>query len=151
MGLDAQEIIVPGRGVVNLDAERINRAVQQYDERLRFGWNPTNKDWIIYIRMPRNFDSFYYIEGEPVYPVVGFQDRIPDEQEALERLYNADTRRHGMEIYDRMIRHNDKIRADREAEMKDLTAEVAERMEFEMRKGGLTEKYGKSTRPKKRG
>ena len=97
---DKMNIVVPGRGVVNLDAERVNRAVQEYDERLRFGFNEVNGDWVVYIKMPRGFDAAYYIEGEPVYPVLGFQKRIPPVDEALGRIRLSDSWREGSRIYD---------------------------------------------------
>jgi hypothetical protein len=140
---DKMNIVVPGRGVVNLDAERVNRAVQEYDERLRFGFNEVNGDWVVYIKMPRGFDAAYYIEGEPVYPVLGFQKRIPPVDEALGRIRLSDSWREGSRIYDRMVKAQERARAAQEAEAADLTGDVAERIEHEMRKQGHTEKYTK--------
>jgi hypothetical protein len=139
----AGAILVPGRGLVNLDAERVNKAVMEYDERLRFGYNPANDDWIIYIRMPQSFEAYYYIDDEPVYPCIGFGTSIPAPEYALHRLKAADTLRHGERILNEMNRLNEKWRAERDAEAADHTAEVAERIEFEVRKDGQTDKYTK--------
>lgn len=134
MSADPLEIYVPGRGMVNPQAERVNDAVKQEDERLRFGFNPKNKDWIIYILMPRDFDAAYYIEGEPVYPVLGFGDRIPSPDEAVRRLREVDTRR--TDVRKAMNKANDARAHAREKEAQDWDAEMAERIEFELRKKG---------------
>lgn len=138
-----RNILVPGRGVLNLDAEAVNRAVSAHDERLRFGFNETNQDWVIYIKMPRDFNSYYYIEGEPVYPVLGFGSSIPLPDEAVSRLSRADTLAHGMNILERMNKENAKIEASYKDEADALTEEVAERIEHAIRKDGGTDKYGK--------
>jgi hypothetical protein len=140
---DAMNIVVPGRGVVNLDAEKVNRAVQEYDERLRFGFNERNGDWVIYIKMPRSFDAAYYIEGEPVYPVLGFKDKIPQVDEAVGRVRLSDSWREGSRIYDRMIAAQERARAAQEADAADITGDVAERIEHQVRKEGHAEKYTK--------
>lgn len=141
MELPENNIVVPGRGVVNLDAERVNRAVQEEDERLRFGWNEANQDWMVYILMPRNFEAYYHIEGQPVYPVIGFQDKIPTSSEAIERLRKADGRRHGMRILNELNKHNTKLV---DTDTKDAAIEeTAERIEHTLRKAGEIDKFGK--------
>lgn len=138
-----RNIIVPGRGVLNLDAEAVNRRIQEHDERLRFGFNQVNGDWVVYIRMPRNFEAYYYIEGEPVYPVLGFGSTIPTPDEAVTRLREADTMQHGLGILERMRRENAKIEANIREANEALNAEVAERVEFNLRKEGEVDKYAK--------
>ena len=133
----SQVIVVPGRGVVNLDAEKVNRAVMEYDERLRFGFNPSNNDWIIYIKMPREFEAAYYIEGEPVYPCIGFQDRIPHPDEAMARLRMADSMAHGMNLYRRVTDSQAKYRASIEEAADEAIQEAAERMTHQAKKEGI--------------
>jgi hypothetical protein len=133
----SHNIVVPGRGVVNLDAEKVNRAVMEYDERLRFGYNAQNDDWIIYIKMPRGFEAAYYIEGEPVYPCIGFKNRIPHPDEALARLKTADTMRHGMRIYNKVVDSQAKFRAKAEETANEGIEEAAQRMQHQAKKEGL--------------
>ena len=135
--IDDQNILVPGRGLVNLKAERVNRAVMEYDERLRFGFNPVNNDYIIYIKMPRDFEAYYYIEGEPVYPCIGFGDEIPDPGEAVVRLQQADTWRHGATIYNRVMDSQARVRANQADEADAVNQDVAERLTHKLRKEGI--------------
>lgn len=141
--LPGHNIVVPGRGVLNLDAEAVNRKIQEYDERLRFGFNEANQDWCVYIRMPRGFDAYYYISGEPVYPVLGFGGRIPSADEVLSRLHQADTMQHGMRILEVMNKENEKLKKHQDDAAGDLAGEVAERIEHEVRTEGETDKYTK--------
>lgn len=131
-----QNILVPGLGMVNPAALRVNDAVKEYDERLRFGFNETNGDWIIYIVMPRDFDAAYFIDDQPVYPVIGFGTEIPSPEYALKRLYEADTRR--QDVLKRMNDANARLEAERKNDMAEFDADMAERIEFELRKEGLS-------------
>jgi hypothetical protein len=124
--------------MVNPAAMRVNDAVKEYDERLRFGFNQANGDWIVYILMPRDFDAAYYIEGQPVYPVLGVGTEIPHPEDILKRLYRADTLRNGEAILDKMNKDNDYLRKQRANEMAEFDEEMAERIEFELRKEGLS-------------
>lgn len=137
MGAEAN-ILVPGLGMVNPAALRVNEAVKEYDDRLRFGFNEINQDWVIYILMPRDFDAAYFIDGQPVYPVLGFGSEIPHPEDAVRRLYQADTVRNGNAILDRMNEDNDYLRSQKDKEMAEFDEEMAERVEFELRKEGLS-------------
>lgn len=141
-----EQILVPGRGFINLRAEAVSRALEKEDDRLRFGYNPANQDWVVYIRMPRQFDAVYFIDGDPVYPILGFGERIPEPAEAVDRLQRADTRRHGMSILNVMNKQNAQLQAQAARAQDEAMGETADRIEFTARKDGLTEKYTKSTR-----
>lgn len=135
--MQSVEILVPGRGLVNVDADRVNTAVQEYDEHLRFGFNQTNGDWVIYRKLPRDFEfAPYYIEGEPMLPVLGFGREIPSPEFALKRLYETDAWRHGQKIYDNLLRENEKIKAEQEEKFQEELTEAAERMEHALRYTG---------------
>lgn len=138
-----RNIVVPGRGLVNLEAEAVNRAVQEEDSRLRFGWNEVNQDWIVYILMPRGFDAYYRIEDQPVYPVVGFGSTIPDPRDAIERLRAADGRRHGFKILNQLNKDNERVRQLGRDKQAESIGDTADRIEHMTRKDGLTEKYTK--------
>ena len=131
-----QNILVPGQGMVNPAALRVSEAIKEYDERRRFGYNETNGDWIIYIVMPRDFEAAYFIDGQPVYPVIGFGTDVPDPEYALKRLYTADSRRKN--VLKRMNEENARLEAERKNEMAEFDEEMAERIEFELRKEGLS-------------
>lgn len=125
----AQEILVPGRGVINFDALRVDRAVKEYDERLSFGYNPKNEDWVVYIKLPRDFkDAWYQIEGENVMPVLGVGKEIPIPDAVIKRLWETDAWRNGEEIYDNMLKHNAAIKAEQNEQADQLNQEVAERI-----------------------
>lgn len=136
MGSEPTNILVPGQGMVNSAALRVSEALKEYDERLRFGYNETNGDWIAYIVMPRDFEAAYFIDGQPVYPVLGFGTEIPSPELALKRLHEADTRR--QDVLKRMNAENERIAKIRKDEMEEFDAEMAERIEFELRKEGLS-------------
>ena len=123
-------ILVPGRGIVNVDAMRVDTAVREYDERLRFGFNPVNQDWIVYIALPRDYEgAHYHIEGEPVMPVLGFGGRIPAPSEATRKLYETDAWRHGNKLYQKMVEHNEKLKKERAEEYEAEIEEAVERAE----------------------
>lgn len=131
-------IWTPGRGDKYPEAERVNAAAMEYDERLRFGFNEQNGDWVLYIKMPRDFDAFYYIDGEPVFPVLGFGNEIPTPEKAIERLAAADTLRHGTRILDKMNKDNERLQKHRDNEASAFHEEIAERIEFGLRKEGAS-------------
>lgn len=128
-----QGILVPGQGIVNVDAMRVDTAVREYDERLRFGYNPTNQDWIIYIALPRDYEgAHYHIDGTPVMPVLGFGDRIPAPSEATRKLYETDAWRHGNKLYDKMLSDNEEQKRRNAEAMEEEIAEAQERIEHAM-------------------
>jgi hypothetical protein len=130
-------IEVPGRGLVNLQAMRVDEAVRGYDERLRFGFNTQNGDWVIYIQLPRDFEHPpYRIDGEPMLPVLGFGHDIPSVDYALKRLDETDAMKHGSKIYDKMLAHNEAIKKEQEEKWQEQLTEAAERMEHALRKEG---------------
>lgn len=125
-----QGILVPGQGIVNMDALRVDTAVREYDERLRFGYNPVNQDWIVYIALPRDYvGAHYHIDGEPVMPVLGFGGRIPAPSEATRKLYETDAWRHGNKLYEKMLKHNEQVRKQQAEEAEAEIAEAVERAE----------------------
>ncbi len=122
-------ILVPGRGLVNLDALAVDRAVKEYDERLSFGYNPKNEDWVVYIKLPRDFEgAWYQIDGENVMPVLGVGREIPKPEVVTQRLWETDAWRNGEEMYDNMLKHNAAIKAEEEEQASQLNQEVAERI-----------------------
>lgn len=123
-------ILVPGRGIVNVAAMRVDAAVREYDERLRFGYNPTNEDWIVYIALPRDYEgAHYHIDGEPVMPVLGVGREIPPPSVVTRRLYETDAWRHGNKLYDKMLAENERQKKINQEEADAEIAEAVERAE----------------------
>lgn len=97
----------------------LNRALNEYDERLRFGRNERNGDWCVFLIM----------RGEQPVPVLGFQDKIPSVEEMMTRLKAADTKRHGDAILVEMERHNNELRERQRQRVHEAEWELAEVME----------------------
>lgn len=108
-------------------AYKVDRAVKEHDDRLMFGRNEETGDWCIFIRMPGDRAPF---------PVIGFQQNIPEPHEAIRKLNEGDTRKHG----DRMLLEARKADEQRRKELEYVSdqaaAESAEVVEFMMRKHG---------------
>lgn len=97
----------------------LNRALREYDERLRFGRNEVNGDWVV----------FLLLRGEAPIPVLGFQDTIPTVEELMNRVRAADTKRHGDAILTEMEKHNNRLRAEARAKADEAEWQLAEGME----------------------
>jgi hypothetical protein len=46
------KIYIPGRGSVDSDVYKVDRAVNQYNDRLSFEFNEAGQDYCIFMRMP---------------------------------------------------------------------------------------------------
>jgi len=112
---------------MNYPAYKVDRAVHAYDERLMFARNEDTGDWCIFIRMP---------DSKPPLPILGFQDKIPEPDEALFRLRAADTMRHGDQIYKDVVKSQNDYRAGLKYAADEAIADSAERTEHLMRKHG---------------
>jgi len=123
------KLFIPGYGDVNTDAWRVDQAVKEYDSRLMFGRNEENGDWCIFIEMPRPNDP---------YPILGFQDRVPDPVEAIDRLKAADTMRHGDRIYKDVVKSQEQYRAGLKNNADEAIGDSAERVEHMMRQRGAS-------------
>lgn len=132
-----EQILVPGLGITNSEALKVDAAVKEYDELLHFGFNPTNQDWCVYRKLPRGYQNApYHIDGEPVLIVLGFQDRIPSPEQAVKRLWETDALRHGDAILKRMNAANERLKKEQDEEFDAVTQEAAERIELALRKQG---------------
>lgn len=114
---------------VSYEAYRVDRAVREYDERLMFGRNDETGDWCIFIRLPGD---------NPPYPVIGFQDTIPDPHDAIRRLNEGDTRKHGERIYKEILDSEKKRRAMLDYVSSQAAEDSAERTEHMMRQRGAS-------------
>lgn len=120
-------IYIPGHGELSWDEFRVDKAVREYDERLFFARNADTWDWCVYIKMPR---------PEPAYPVLGFGREVPRVDEVLRRLSNADTTRHGWQIYDDVVSSQEKFKQGFRDAADEASGESAEVVEHFLRKHG---------------
>lgn len=137
------EIYIPGQGVTDLEGRALDRFVNQYDERLSFKRNQVTGDFCIYIECERGSDP-------PEVPVIGFGPNMPSRDEVEQRLYHADTMRHGEAMLKAMNAHNEKIKDEARYHASQGTKDTTERIEKLMRKHGLSPKIV-STRSRARG
>lgn len=120
------QVFVNGRGMVDSGVLAVDRAVNEYDERLYFDRNRDTGDYCVYIKTPAN---------EPDVPVIGFQE-IPHPEDALKRLYHADSLRHGEEILEGMRRRNEAARKEAGRTADEASGQMAEGLEWAFRKQG---------------
>jgi hypothetical protein len=123
----AERIWLPAQHT-NRQLDRLNRALNQYDERLRFGRNEDNGDWCV----------FLCLRGERPIPVLGFQDEIPEPDEMIRRVEAADTRKHGDKILIEMEEHNNRLRAEVREKADEAEWQLAEGMESFLHAQGKT-------------
>jgi hypothetical protein len=93
-------IWIPGAGMVDMNVRRVQAAVEEYDESLRFGRNEDTGQWCVYKLMG---------SSAPPVPILAF-DNIPHPDDVFRRLYQTDALRHGAEILDQMNRENEDLR-----------------------------------------
>ena len=120
-------IYIPGHGEMSWDEIHVDRAVKEYDERLFFARNADTWDWCVYISMPR---------PEEPYPIIGFGKEVPSVDEVMRKVYNADTMRHGWQIFDDILRSQEEFKKEFEWSANEATEDSAERIEFLLRRHG---------------
>lgn len=132
-------IYLPGRGVVDLAGVSVDRAVNQYDERLSFGRNEETGDYCIFVKMPRGWDG-----PEHGLPILGFQREVPTVDEAMKRLWQSDTLRHGERILNEVNRENDRIQRELDYRASEGAGELAEVVESYVVHNTDATKHGRS-------
>ena len=120
-------IFIPGQGTKSFDELRIDRAVREYDERLFFARNTDTNDWCVFVDMPR---------PEPPYPVIGFGPVLPPLDEVMRLVYRSDTKRHGWQIYDEIVKSQEDYKKKFRDKADDATEESAEVVEHFLRQHG---------------
>lgn len=129
-------IWLPGsKGVTDLAVWRVDQAVREYDERLTVGRNEDNGQWCVYMKMPPGGD------WPELYPVLGLTTPPHDPRqlsaiEVVNRLYNADTLRHGKQILHDLEAGQEAYRANERAASLELAGVAAEVFDFAHRRSG---------------
>lgn len=129
-------IFVPGQGMVSLEGTQVDRAVNEYDERLFFARNATTGQFTIFMKN---------IHGEAPLPIFAFED-MPLPEEAVLRLRKADAVRTGSQILDKIRADNERRNARFNAAASEAAGELAEAHESYLRNQGDL-RYSTSFRP----
>lgn len=111
------------------EAKAVDKAVNEYDERLHFGLHPQTNQWIVTIMTE---------DGEV--PILGFnrfEEGVPHAERVLQRLYNSDARRHGDEIRQRINRQNREAEKALKYKADQSIGDAAEQLEFWLRKASV--------------
>jgi hypothetical protein len=127
VGLLMTALWIPGRGSMDTRAYRVDRAVNEYNDRLSFGRNEDTGDWCVFMRMP---------SPEPLLPLFGFGDSIPEPDEVIKQLWKADSLRHGDKILNQIIREQEDRKKRYEYAASQASEESAEVLEHFLRKKG---------------
>lgn len=123
-----QKLWIPGQGEVDMRIIAAQRVVREYDERLELARHEITGDWVVFVKL----------EGGNLYPVVGIGPELPHNAEDLrQRLWKADSARHGSKILDQINAHNKRIQ--RESRQRGLEADeaTAEALEWGFRQEGV--------------
>ena len=125
---------VPGMGEVDVRTRQVQRAIEEYDERLVLARHEITGDWVVFIKLERN--SPLSTDQGNLYPVIGLGPELPDVEEVRKRLHQADARRHGSKLLDQINDHNERLRQESRLAADEAIGETAEALEWGFRKEG---------------
>lgn len=114
---------MPGVNGADPRVRAVARAVERYDESLRFGQHQITGDWVVCI-------------GETGGPVFGFGPDLPNPDDVERKLAAVDVKRRGRQILDGLARESEARKAAARLAMDDATMEVVEHMEHGFRQEG---------------
>jgi hypothetical protein len=120
-------IWLPGSGVVDIQIRNAQRAVKDYDERLELARHEITRDWVVFVTL----------ENGHLYPVIGLGKDLPHPDAIRERLWKADTKRHGEKLLHQINRRNEELRRKRRAPSREAAGIAAEAFEWGYRKMGV--------------
>ena len=113
-------------------AQRINRALTDYDERLFFARNDDTGQWTVYVKMERGL-GYPVVHGETAMPIFAFPWYVHpgdlDVAEIMDRIKDSDSQRRGIELLERMNAHNEKLKEPFERAASEATGIAAEVIE----------------------
>lgn len=126
--LTAQQIWLPGKGLVPSHARAALQAVEEYESDLTLGRHEQTGEWIVMLKRGP--------EGRP-FPVFGLGTELPSPEAIKQKLYQSDVRRHGGKIALALQKEEDRKRAAQRKLVSDSTEVAAEGMDWAMRKQGV--------------
>ena len=119
---------IPGQGFVPSHIRSSMQAVSEYDADLSLARDENaGGQWVILLKSGP--------EGRP-FPVLGLGYELPAPEAIKKKLYMSDTRRRGREIVADIQRNNDSIQARSREKLSEAGSEVAEVIEWALRKKG---------------
>jgi hypothetical protein len=121
-------IYIPGRGKLSFSELAAAKAVEEYDADLVLGQRNDTSEWVVFIKNGP-------INGEP-FPVLGLGFELPAPEKIKEKLYRADTKRHGGKIVEAVERHNERLRKEYRDRASDGAGQAAEAFEWAHRQMG---------------
>ena len=121
------KIYIPGRGSVDSDVYKVDKAVNQYNERLSFKLNEESGDYCVYMRMP--------FPKEPV-AVLGVGKNVPHPDYICKRLRESDVRIHGDKLFDMIVKEQNKAKEEKRYLADQASSDAAERIEKMLRNNG---------------
>lgn len=122
-----QKLWIPGAGEVDMRIVGCQRVCREYDERLVLAKHELTGDWVVFIKIDRS----------NMYPVIGIGPELIEPEELSQRLWKADTRRHGEKILHQINEHNEKIRSESRRRALDADEAMAEGLEWGFRQEGV--------------
>jgi len=118
------QLFIPGHGNMSSKQFLIIDALKRHDERLVFARNEETGDWCVFTRMPY---------PEPLFPVFGFGQEMPDLHTVMDRVKSGDLRKNSDRLYKEIIDSQEKYRADLKYKGDQASEESAEVVEKFMR------------------
>lgn len=122
-----QKLWIPGEGEVDMRIVACRRVLNDYDERLVLARHELTGDWVVFIKLNR----------DDMYPVIGIGRELCDPDELYERLWRADTKRHGNKILHQINEHNENLKREQERKRLDADEAMAEHFEWGLRQEGV--------------
>ena len=121
------KIYIPGRGSVDSGVYKVDRAVNQYNERLSFKLNEDTQEYCIFMRMPH---------PEPDLPILGFGRTVPHPDVACKKLWESDTMIHGDKILNDILKSQEEFKKMLNYNADQASGDSAERVEKFLRGKG---------------
>jgi len=126
LDLTAQQLWVPGTGLMPSHMREAEQAVKDYDCDLSIGRHEQSGEWVILLQRG----------GMPPHPVFGLGHELPSRDRIMELLYKNDVRRHGGELVNKIMRAQDERQKALRDEVNEQTGVAAEGLEWAHRKAG---------------
>lgn len=127
LDLTADQLWLPGKGLVPTFIAQAEKAVEEYDCDLMLGRHEQSGEWVVLIKRGP--------EGRP-FPVMGLGNELPSVDEIKKRLFESDARRHGGELVAKIMRSQDARQKALRDEVNNQTGVAAEALEWGHRKQG---------------
>lgn len=120
------DLMIPmGKHYIEANVLKTRNLLLEYSERLDLVYNNVTGEWA----------AAYWVDRGKLHIVVKFGPVLPEAEECLRRVREADTLRNP-EIYDEMRRRNMQKLDEGNKHIEDTSGEIAEAMDYLMRKTG---------------